>query len=684
MRLHRPLPPGDDPVHLFALNYDVDRLNSDHLLNMDGDIKIYKSKDEGVTDNLSSLNTPERLYLKIGAPVILTANLNNRLVNGLIGKVVSFNDESVIVKFDNITSTQEIKSHVFTVYSPIEKRNIATREQIPLKLAFALTVHKAQGLSLDRVVVHCENMTTPGQIGVAVGRAVDKKGLRVIGFKKTLLKPQPKNINTFYSNATRQTEIDNACCKHSLTGNLAIPNHSDDMDDEDEDELLKAFDCHIASTSHQNHNGPDPCSSMFSSFSDFGDYSSSSSSMSSESCHLDVPNILANCRFTNPMMPKHERQNEDLDYLSNNLPKAQIFVAYIHSNLSLLLTEKNLDKHVSSSTALGKIFQFMGSTKYKEAVNETFEERDNRFLTAYSIVQEIQYVMLKTMSEKYTSIDTNPNSYSTPTSDAGKAKIRHIGGWVVGKILFSKKSYVTEHLFKPDMKEKVSNAHIQKKLLEELTDEEDNLVKTSIYPESLSETLCRQNATKSLTNVTDGTFEFFMKLEDKVQSLQTDKDINDKGQNLYILMKSEIKMDQELHSKWQSLFSSDDFIDEKKCLFGAAIDRYLNMCSGQLRRDLKRKLRVQKQTALRKRIKAPEQKAGKKCDKKTIEYPCGECKESCDDGAVCCDSCDTWHHFACVGLGEDEDLSNVDWLCKDCRGFNVNESQQNVPSSQDS
>jgi hypothetical protein len=60
------------------------------------------------------------------------------------------------------------------------KRDVATRLQIPLKLGYAFTVHKAQGLTLDCVEVDCRNINFPGQLGVAVGRAMKTDGLRVI------------------------------------------------------------------------------------------------------------------------------------------------------------------------------------------------------------------------------------------------------------------------------------------------------------------------------------------------------------------------------------------------------------------------------------------------------------------------------------------------------------------------
>jgi len=50
---------------------------------------------------------------------------------------------------------------------------------VPLSLAYALTVHKAQGLTLESVIVDCRNIRQPGQLGVAVGRAKTREGLQL-------------------------------------------------------------------------------------------------------------------------------------------------------------------------------------------------------------------------------------------------------------------------------------------------------------------------------------------------------------------------------------------------------------------------------------------------------------------------------------------------------------------------
>lgn len=66
----------------------------------------------------------------------------------------------------------------------LKKIVIAKRVQFPLKACYGITIHKSQGMTLPELVVDCENCVQPGQLGVAVGRAVSVEGLKVVNFKK--------------------------------------------------------------------------------------------------------------------------------------------------------------------------------------------------------------------------------------------------------------------------------------------------------------------------------------------------------------------------------------------------------------------------------------------------------------------------------------------------------------------
>ena len=162
-----------------------------------GEMVKFEATDVGEERFLSRCNALQTLYLKVGAPVILLVNLSSQLVNGLQGVVKKISLDSVLVLFESLKREELISYYSFTVYSPEVQREVATRLQIPLKLAFALTVHKCQGMSLPSIVVDCRNMKHPGQIGVAVGRGTTKAGIQVLNFSESLLKMHPDYICKF-------------------------------------------------------------------------------------------------------------------------------------------------------------------------------------------------------------------------------------------------------------------------------------------------------------------------------------------------------------------------------------------------------------------------------------------------------------------------------------------------------
>ncbi|CAG2229021.1 PIF1 [Mytilus edulis] len=169
-RLQRPLPPGNDPIRLFARNFDREVYNASRLLDLEGDLKSFHSLDEGDPTKLRKMSVGQSLHLKINCPVMLVKNLSKNLVNGLQGTVQEINTDNntVTVNFNGLIT--DIKREMFTVYSSIENKVVASRLQIPLVLSYGATIHKAQGLTLDRVEVDSSNIFKAGQLGVAVGR----------------------------------------------------------------------------------------------------------------------------------------------------------------------------------------------------------------------------------------------------------------------------------------------------------------------------------------------------------------------------------------------------------------------------------------------------------------------------------------------------------------------------------
>ena len=151
--------------------------------------------------------------------MILTRNLHGNLYNGLTGIVHSLNAETgPVINFGGkLVSIPKMK---FEEYDPSTNTVLATWVQYPLKLAFALTVHRAQGQEFDRLEIDCYSFFAAGQMGVAVGRAVKKSGLKILHYNSRAANlKHPQEVYDFYFRQSVEPKDDLACCSHDYTGN---------------------------------------------------------------------------------------------------------------------------------------------------------------------------------------------------------------------------------------------------------------------------------------------------------------------------------------------------------------------------------------------------------------------------------------------------------------------------------
>lgn len=161
---------------------------------------------------------------------MITKNLNEHLVNGIRGTITNLNEDSVDVKFEikDKMHTVNIVPATFTTYDPVDKIVLATRIQLPIKVAYAFTIHKSQGMTLKNVIVTCQSCFQPGQLGVAVGRAVSVAGLKIVNFKKSLCRKHSNSVNQFYTDFTPgELKFDLSCCRNKNEIDNRIQENSD-------------------------------------------------------------------------------------------------------------------------------------------------------------------------------------------------------------------------------------------------------------------------------------------------------------------------------------------------------------------------------------------------------------------------------------------------------------------------
>ncbi|RFU73433.1 dna helicase pif1, atp-dependent [Trichoderma arundinaceum] len=245
-KLSRPLEFGDgvESAELFPTRAQVDGSNERRLRELPGKAVRFDAIDTGdvnIRDKLlANMMAPKSIELKVNSQVMLIKNMDGSLVNGSLGTVMAFSDERTfdmtsmddydsamddamakarrklkafsrepepggsgaqypVVRFistDGVARVILCQPEEWKVELPNGEVQ-AKRVQLPLILAWALSIHKAQGQTLERVTVNLGRVFEKGQAYVALSRATSQEGLRVLGFDKSKVMAHPRVIN-FY------------------------------------------------------------------------------------------------------------------------------------------------------------------------------------------------------------------------------------------------------------------------------------------------------------------------------------------------------------------------------------------------------------------------------------------------------------------------------------------------------
>lgn len=266
---------GLEPTELYPVRWQVDRANAMRLKALEGAVFAFDARDSSTFDStqklFDQLLATKRLELKVGAQVLLIRNLNDVLVNGRRGHIVTFMNEREWIllgpflkdnrkaldvynvhlnsaaaddtdraqdraileaELDEVVFPDEgVRGHYLqALASPIRsklpvvdfrqgqvvlidrvefstdsgggKRPQVVREQLPLVPSWALSIHKSQGQTLDRVVVDLTQVFEAGQAYVAVSRATSYDRLQIKGFKKEKVRVHPR-VSRFYNEIER-------------------------------------------------------------------------------------------------------------------------------------------------------------------------------------------------------------------------------------------------------------------------------------------------------------------------------------------------------------------------------------------------------------------------------------------------------------------------------------------------
>ncbi len=185
------------PTKLYSRNVNVDAINERELSQLTGPERVFTMIDHGLAPLVETLKrsclAPEHLKLKIGAEVMFIKNDNlGTYVNGTRSVVIGFDKGEegwpVVKTYDERKITVYPEEWKFEDNGTVR----ATISQIPLRLAWAITIHKSQGMTLDAAEIDLGDAFEPGMGYVALSRVRSLSGLKLMNLNEMALKVHPK------------------------------------------------------------------------------------------------------------------------------------------------------------------------------------------------------------------------------------------------------------------------------------------------------------------------------------------------------------------------------------------------------------------------------------------------------------------------------------------------------------
>jgi len=223
---------GVTPTRLYAVNKDVDLVNARELESLNDPLVSFPSFDTGKEIDqyaayAGSFSIGKTVMLKVGAQIILLKNMEDYKngTRGVVLRIINKGDPEEVERRPESSSEEEESEedeegegeggvpvgvvvrctdgrtlNVFRARFEIMKNKVvvACREGLPVKLAWALTIHRAQGLNIDCLEVFLAGIRCPHQAYVALSRATSLSGLQVHGLSKSVVYCDPK-VKAFYN-----------------------------------------------------------------------------------------------------------------------------------------------------------------------------------------------------------------------------------------------------------------------------------------------------------------------------------------------------------------------------------------------------------------------------------------------------------------------------------------------------
>ncbi|CAG2199280.1 PIF1 [Mytilus edulis] len=559
---------------------------------------------------------PKHLGLKISAPVMLLVNLSDKLVNGLIGRVQKIHEHEIQVQFvlDGKNESVAITKYTFTKYDPVDKKCIAKRIQFPIKLAFAITIHKSQGMTIPYLEIDCKNSNQPGQVGVAVGRAKLISGIKVTNYKSSSIKRHPEAVYQFYRlcEVPYMINFENVCCKIAFKEDNITEVHINEENFTESDSDIEKSEFFLNFLNELDHTYTCTSSEQILDL----------NTVFNEACQdfIDTPEENNAETSKNKLLEKEsflmkwlKVQNDKVLEMFNTCSKEQM--TFKQKMFTEFYTKFNM---------------YLKSSEFESSVKPLIHENKFGKQILVAVMFLIQKHVLRDASDSLQSTGQSVQincPINMEISAGGRGKIRYIGGYVIAKCRYKLTKTIQNNLFVPGLVPEVRQLKFRVNILDEMIVSASEITNESIYEETLEETKRKQNLSEGLTNIHDKIFEFFESLELKVRTLLCYKNLQHHRKELFKFAQNEILSDNALLEEFCLKYcyvrtaveteeeEQDDMsilleMGEKlvntcvhlEIIFKFIVNLFLNVSIAQFRKDYLTAIRREKSKALRKKV----------------------------------------------------------------------------------